>query len=99
MKTILATILFTSLSLSLVIVSQSTAGSAACVKATLETKLVGDACKAGGQAAAKDAMKNWVKATKAKRAGLECSSCHGKMAPSYELKADGLKLFRELGGE
>lgn len=64
-----------------------------------KTKLVKDACAAGGQAAAKEAMKKWTKAAKAQKPSLDCKTCHAKLAPGYELKADGLKLFNELGGK
>jgi hypothetical protein len=71
----------------------------ACKRTTFETKLVGDACQAGGQAAAKKAMKGWLKKAKKKEAALECSSCHTKLAPDYPLKADGLEHFKRLGGK
>ncbi len=71
---------------------------APCKRTQFETTLVAEACRAGGQSAAKDAMKKWVKQAKAKKAGLECKSCHSKLAPSYDLAPDGLLLFTELGG-
>jgi len=75
------------------------AGSAhadACKTKKFETKVVQDACTSGGQAAAKDAMKKWTKAAKAKRPSLDCKTCHSKLAPGYDLKTDALKLFKEL---
>ena len=78
--------------------SSANAADAACKRAKFETKLVGDACAAGGQKAAKDAMKKFVKDAKKKKAGLDCASCHQKVGGNYPLKPDGLKLFKELGG-
>jgi hypothetical protein len=72
---------------------------AACKRTTFETKLVGDACKKGGQAEAKKVMKKWLKGAKKKEAGLECKSCHTKLAPKYDLKPDGLQKFKDLGGK
>lgn len=71
----------------------------ACATANLQTKLVGDACKKGGQAEAKKVMKTFLKTAKAKQANLECKTCHSSLAPSYALKPDGLAKFRELGGK
>ena len=77
--------------------SASHAG-APCKRTTFETKLVKDACAAGGMAAAKDMMKKFVKEAKAKQPGLECATCHSKLAPSYELTPDGLAAYKKLGG-
>lgn len=74
-------------------------GADSCQRTKFDTKLVGDACRTGGTPAAKDAMKKWVKTAKAKQPGLECASCHSKMAPSYELKKDALDTFKRLGGQ
>lgn len=71
----------------------------ACKRTTFDTELVKTACASGGLGAAKDAMKKFVKETKSKHSGLECATCHSKMAPSYDLKPDGLVLFRKLGGK
>ncbi len=68
----------------------------ACKSKKFETKLIEDACKQGGQGAAKDAMKKWTKAAKVKRPSLDCKTCHSKLAPGYELKKDALELFKEL---
>lgn len=73
-------------------------GSPSCARTKFDTELVKKACE-GGQSKAKKAMKAWVKDAKKRKAGLECSSCHEKMAPKYPLKPDGLKLFQELGGK
>jgi hypothetical protein len=71
----------------------------ACARTTFETKLVGDACKKGGQAEAKKVMKKWLKDAKKKEKALDCKSCHTKLAPKYELKEDGLAHFKKLGGQ
>jgi len=66
-----------------------------CQHKEFKTELVKKACAKGGQAAAKDAMKAWNKEKKIK----SCNECHTKLAPSYELKPDGLKKFQDLGGK
>ncbi len=71
----------------------------ACKRNNFDTELVKGACTTGGLGAAKDAMKKFVKEAKSKHSGLECSTCHSKMAPTYDLKPDGLALFRKLGGK
>ena len=45
--------------------------------------------------AAKDAMKAFNK----KNNINSCNKCHTKLAPSYELKADGLEQYKKLGGK
>ena len=94
--TLLASIVITIAALSL---PPTADGADACQRTKFETKLVADACKSGGTPAAKDAMKKWVKQAKAKQPGLECASCHSKMAPSYELKKDALATYKRLGGQ
>ena len=71
-----------------------------CAHSKFATKLVAEACKAGGQDEAKEKMKAWVKAAKEKDAKLvlTCNSCHSSLAPTFELKPDGLKQFFALGG-
>lgn len=59
-----------------------------------KTTLLKNACQQGGQKAAKDAMKAFMKDKKIK----DCKQCHTKLAPSYELKADGLEQFKKAGG-
>lgn len=71
----------------------------ACKHPEPKTTLIKEACASGGQAAAKEAMKKWTKQAKAKKPSLDCKTCHSSLAPGYELKADGLKLFQELGGK
>jgi hypothetical protein len=66
----------------------------ACKHTDFKTVMVRDACK-DGQAAAKDAMKKFMKDAKIK----SCNQCHSKLAPKYELKADGLDQFKKAGGE
>jgi hypothetical protein len=79
--------------------SPSVEAGAACKRTTFQTKLVGDACKAGGQAAAKKAMKGFLKKAKKTEAALECNSCHSALAPNYPLKTDGFQHFKTLGGK
>jgi len=67
----------------------------ACVRTDYKTEMVRDACKAGGQKAAKDAMKKFNKDNNIK----SCNQCHSKLAPSYDLKPDGLEQFTKLGGK
>src|SRR3982751_4822632 len=65
-----------------------------CVTKTFKTQLAKDACAKGGQPAAKDAMKKFMKDAKIK----SCNQCHAKLAPKYELKKDGLEQFKKAGG-
>jgi zinc protease len=68
---------------------------APCVRKTFQTQMVKDACAKGGQDAAKDAMKAFNK-----QHGIKsCNDCHSSLAPSYNLKADGLAQFTKLGGQ
>ena len=67
----------------------------ACVTTQFKTQLAKDACAKGGQPAAKDAMKKFMKDAKIK----SCNQCHAKLAPKYELKADGLEQFTKVGGK
>lgn len=71
------------------------AAAAPCVRKEFKTEMVKDACAKGGQPAAKDAMKAFNKEKKIS----SCNKCHSKLAPSYDLKPDGLKQFNELGGK
>ena len=80
---------------------------APCHRTEFKTQLIHDAClgadgKGGSQKAAKDAMKQFLKDNKSKMAGLDCTTCHAKLAPEYPLKGDGsesLKTFEKLGGK
>ncbi len=65
-----------------------------CARKDFKTTLLKNACQQGGQKAAKDAMKAFMKDKKIK----DCKQCHTKLAPSYELKADGLEQFKKAGG-
>lgn len=67
----------------------------ACVRKEFKTELVKQACKAGGADKAKEVMKAWNK----EKAVKSCNQCHTKLAPSYELKPDGLAQFKKLGGK
>jgi len=66
-----------------------------CQRTDFKTEMVKQACTTGGQKAAKDAMKAWMKEKKLK----SCNQCHAKLAPTYELKADGVEQFKKLGGK
>jgi hypothetical protein len=74
-------------------------GGTPCRRKIFKTKLVGDACAEGGQAAAKAAMKKFTREAKKQESELDCKSCHEKLAPSYSLKDDALEHFERLGGE
>jgi hypothetical protein len=71
------------------------ADAAACVHKEFKTDLVKQACAKGGQKEAKDAMKAFMKEKKIK----SCNQCHSKLAPNYELKADGLDQFTKACGK
>jgi hypothetical protein len=73
----------------------SPAVAGACVHTDFKTELVKQACAKGGQKAAKDAMKAFMKDKKLKT----CNQCHAKLAPKYELKPDGLDQFTKAGGK
>ena len=75
--------------------SSADAADPACVHTEFKTELVKDACTKGGQKAAKDAMKAFMKEKKVK----SCNQCHSKLAPKYELKADAYDQFTKLGGK
>jgi hypothetical protein len=75
--------------------SPAEADGAACVHKELKTELVKQACAKGGQPEAKAAMKAFMKDKKIK----SCNACHSKLAPSYDLKPDGLEQFQKAGGK
>lgn len=66
-----------------------------CKHDDLKTELVKKACKDGGQDKAKEVMKAWNKEKGIK----SCNQCHTKLAPSYDLKKDGLEQYKKLGGK
>lgn len=66
-----------------------------CQRSDFKTEMVKQACEKGGQKAAKDAMKAWMKEKKLK----SCNQCHSKLAPTYELKPDAVEQFKKLGGK
>jgi hypothetical protein len=66
-----------------------------CVTTDFKTTLAKDACTKGGQPAAKDAMKKFMKEAKIK----SCNQCHSKLAPKYELKTDAIDQFKKAGGK
>lgn len=93
---ILASITTIIVSLGLASLSSSDAQAVTpCVTTQFKTELAKTACAKGGQPAAKDAMKKFMKAAKIK----SCNLCHTKLAPKYELKADGLELYKKHGGK
>jgi hypothetical protein len=81
--------------LSLATLTASADSPAPCVRKDFKTDLVKQACTAGGQPAAKDAMKKWNKDHNI----TSCNKCHSKLAPNYELKTDGFDQFTKLGGK
>ena len=87
--------------LTLVTLAPSSVDAAApCKTKKFQTTMVADACKgAGGQKAAKDAMKKWMKVAKKQQADLACATCHSKVGGAYPLKSDGLQRFKDLGGK
>lgn len=79
--------------------SPGTADAAAPCKAKkLETKFVQDACKAGGQKGAKDAMKKAMKDWKKKDSSVSCASCHSKVGGDYPKKPNAMKDLTEKFG-
>jgi len=66
-----------------------------CQHTDFKTVMVRNACKQGGQKAAKTAMKKFMKQAKIK----SCNKCHSKLAPSYDLKPNALELFKKAGGK
>ena len=76
----------------------STADAAApCKTKKFETKFLEDACKAGGQKAAKDLMKKEMKAWKKKDSSITCASCHSKVGGDYPKKKDALEKLQKFG--
>ena len=71
----------------------------ACFRTKFETKMTEDACKKGGQEAAKTAWKEWVAEAKKADATLSCKTCHSKLGPEFPLTADGLATFKKHGGK
>jgi hypothetical protein len=71
------------------------ADAAPCMTKDFKTEMVKQACTKGGQSEAKDAMKKFMKEKKFK----SCNVCHAKLAPRYELKADGFEQFQKAGGK
>jgi len=65
-----------------------------CHRSEFKTDLIKNACAKGGQPEAKAVMKQFVREKKIKT----CNQCHTKLAPTYELKPDGLAQFQKLGG-
>ena len=68
---------------------------APCVHKDLKTVIAKEACASGGQPAAKDAMKKFMKEAKIK----SCNACHKSLAPKYDLKDDAFDQFKKAGGK
>jgi|GEM_PF-4299517 len=72
----------------------------ACVRKAFLTKQYEDACRVGGQAAAKKAAKRFLSQAKRVDSSIRnCKSCHVNLKPRYELTANGLAKFRNAGGQ
>ena len=80
------------------ITSSDVSAGKACARTKFETKMVAEACKAGGQDEAKTQMKAFLKKAKKQDADATCQSCHSKVGGDYPLKKDALKRFKEFGG-
>jgi hypothetical protein len=89
------------------IVSAADGRSVPCRAKVFHTRLVKNACVAGGQTAAKDVMKKFMADVMRGQSGkrpnkgqmhLTCNSCHTKLAPDYPLTTNGLTLYKQLGG-
>lgn len=75
--------------------SSAEADGTECHHKEFKTELVKQACAKGGQPEAKNAMKAFMKEKKIK----SCNACHSKLAPTYDLKTDGLDQFQKAGGK
>lgn len=93
MKKALSLVAFTGLLVALALPSETVANPS-CKRTTFETTEVKEACQAGGQGAAKKAMKEFTKKYKSAKI-KECASCHSKMSGDYPLKPDGLTLYKD----
>lgn len=86
--------------LSLAAPQPADAGDDACARKAFKTELVKNACAKGGQKEAKKVMKKFMAAAKKKNPAIKnCKSCHTNLKPKYELKADGLKMYKGAGGK
>ncbi|MFO0576387.1 MAG: hypothetical protein U1A78_20475 [Polyangia bacterium] len=71
-----------------------------CARKLFLSQLVEGACKSGGQQGAKKAMKRFIKQAKKRNAvRLSCKTCHSRLAPTYDLRPEGHRLFTEFGGQ
>ena len=84
--------------LAVVTVTGSAEAAAPCKAKKIETKFLADACKAGGQKAAKDAMKKAMKTWKKKDATVSCASCHTQVGGAYPKKPNAMKDLVEKFG-
>lgn len=94
MKKISTLVVVTAIAVSGGIATESIAGDP-CHRKDFKTTLYKQACAKGGQSAAKDAAKAFNKEKMIK----SCNQCHTKLAPGYELKADGVEQFFKAGGK
>jgi hypothetical protein len=78
--------------------SGSAEAAAPCKAKKIETKFLADACKAGGQKGAKDAMKKAMKTWKKKDATVSCASCHTQVGGAYPKKPNAMKDLVEKFG-
>ncbi|GAB4558140.1 MAG: hypothetical protein Tsb0020_02890 [Haliangiales bacterium] len=70
-----------------------------CARKDFKTELIKAACSKGGQKEAKKEMKKFLSQAKKQDSSLTCKSCHTKLKPSYDLKPDGLEMYKKLGGK
>jgi len=80
------------------------AGGPPCVQKEFQTVMIRTACEAGGQDEAKKQMaafvtKNSSQGKKLTKVMFTCNSCHQKLDPNFERKADALELYKTLGGK
>ncbi len=75
--------------------SLATADAKPCRTTKFRSELVRDACAKGGQKAAQEAMKRFMKPIRFGR----CTDCHSKLVPSYDLKPVALDKFKAAGGK
>jgi hypothetical protein len=81
-------------------VQRVAASGEACARTKFETEMVKKACTDGGQKAAKDAMKAFLKEAKKVKAEITaCDSCHTKLKDGFPLKPNGLELYKAAGGK
>ena len=71
-----------------------------CVRKDFKTQIAKDACAKGGQKAAQDAMKAFMKNAKIDGKKIEsCKFCHKTLEPDYVNKDDAVANFKKAGGK